>query len=245
MIGPLLAKYRRRFQVAKVAAASVVLLVLAYVGYQGRREGLSQARLDQPGVVRDRSRQKLVEDQRSELANLAANYNNRGNLLVGQRKWEAAIADYGKAIELQTRLIEQAGGSEIARNLARSHTNRGNAFRTLGRLDAAIQDFAKVVGIYTRLVNEGRGELANDLAMSHNDRGIALRLRGNLSAAVEDFERAIEIRTRLVQQEGRGELANDLAGSHNNRGNALLDRVRTVSSAMVVKPKNMPVKHAS
>jgi tetratricopeptide (TPR) repeat protein len=152
---------------------------------------------------------------------LAASHTQHGNILRNQGKLDRAAGHYGQAIEIQTRLIQRKGQSELSSELATSYTNRGMAFAVQSKLAEAIADYGKAIAIQTRLIeHEGRHELSNDLAASHANRGNVLLVQGQLDAAISEYDRAIEIRTRLVEQEGRTELARDLAIVHSNRGNA-------------------------
>jgi tetratricopeptide (TPR) repeat protein len=154
---------------------------------------------------------------------LARSHNNRGDAFLLQGKPDAAIGHYEKAIQIQTRLIEQEGRSALASELAMSHNNRGNAFLVLAKPDAAIGHYERAIQIQTRLIEqEGRSELDNELAASHNNLGNAFLVQGKPDAAVGQYEKTVAIQTRLIEQNGRSELASELAMCHDNLGSSLL-----------------------
>jgi tetratricopeptide (TPR) repeat protein len=95
------------------------------------------------------------------LAVLAAGKMDRGDL-------EGAIADFGKAIELDPGLADARAG----RGFARMH-NRD--------LDGAISDFSKAI------------ELDPERATTWGNRGLARQQRGDLEGAIADCTRAIEL----------------------------------------------------
>jgi len=84
-----------------------------------------------------------TNDALSTLAELAKTHNNRGNALRLQGKPDAAIVHYGKAIDIQTWLVEQQGRTELARDLAKSYRDRGDTFTIQRNADAANADFSK------------------------------------------------------------------------------------------------------
>ena len=152
-------------------------------------------------------------------AELSRSHSDRGNALLVQGKLDAATGHYERAVEIQTRLIEQAGRGELANELGISQQHLGAAFFVQGRLDAAVGHYEKAIALQTRLVEqEGRSEWAGDLAASHRNLGNALLGQQKLDAAVGHYEKAIVLQTRLVEQEGRSEWAYELALSRNNRG---------------------------
>src|SRR5208282_4616019 len=66
--------------------------------------------------------------------NLAIAFNNRGNVHLNLKDYDRAVADYGRAIELNPKYA-------IAFN------NRGFAYRSKGRYDRAIQDYNRAIEI--------------------------------------------------------------------------------------------------
>jgi tetratricopeptide (TPR) repeat protein len=152
-------------------------------------------------------------------AELAKSHSHRGDAFLTQGRSDAALPHYAKAIEIQTRLIEQAGRSGLANELAMSHRHRGDTFLLQGKSDAALPHYAKAIEIQTPLIEQaGRSELA----MSHHQRGDAFLVQGKSASALGHYEKALAMQVRLVKDEGRSELANDMARSHGSLGNSLL-----------------------
>ncbi|TRV43884.1 MAG: serine protease, partial [Microcystis panniformis Mp_MB_F_20080800_S26D] len=67
-----------------------------------------------------------------ELAPRAYAYTNRGNLYSNQQKYELALADYNKAIELN-------------RNFAEAYNNRGGLYSNQQKYELALADFNKAI----------------------------------------------------------------------------------------------------
>jgi len=72
----------------------------------------------------------LLNDAQLEDPALPEVYNTRGVVLYSQRKWDAALTDYSKAIELNPRYVDAI-------------RNRSDVYRQLGKLDLAVADFAR------------------------------------------------------------------------------------------------------
>lgn len=97
----------------------------------------------------------------------AKTYYNRGCVYSDQGKFDLAIADYTKAIELKTDLEE-------------AYNNRGNAYAAQGKFDLAIADFNTAI------------ELKPDNAVAYNNRGEAYREQDNFEQAIADYNKAIK-----------------------------------------------------
>ncbi len=93
---------------------------------------------------------------------------DQGNRLTGQGRYDEAIEEYNKAIEM-------------APEDADAYNNRGFAYVQKGELDQAIADFDKAI------------ELDPELAEAYNNRGYAYYLKGEVAKAVSDFEKCIEL----------------------------------------------------
>ncbi|MEB3177724.1 MAG: tetratricopeptide repeat protein [Nostocaceae cyanobacterium] len=98
----------------------------------------------------------------------AAVLSNRGNARVSQKKLQAAVADYNKAIEL-------------APNVTDPYLNRGAALEGLGKWEEAIADYNHVL------------ELDPKDAMAYNNRGNAEAGLGNWDKAVADYRKSTEM----------------------------------------------------
>ncbi len=103
-----------------------------------------------------------------ELAPRAAWYGNRGVLYSNQQKYELALADYSKAIE-------------INRNFANAYMNRGNLYSNQQKYELALADYSKAIEINP-----------ND-AMAYNNRGNLYFAQQKYKLALADYEEAIKI----------------------------------------------------
>jgi tetratricopeptide (TPR) repeat protein len=93
---------------------------------------------------------------------------NAGVKLHEQGRWEEAIAEYNKAIELDP-------------NLAIVYNNRGAAYFETGQYDLAIADFNKAI------------ELDPNLAMAYANRALAYTILGMDTEAEQDVEIAVQL----------------------------------------------------
>lgn len=96
---------------------------------------------------------------------------NRGAAFIKLQRYQNAVDDYTRALELKP-------GS------AQALTGRAVAYMRLGKLDLAISDNTTVVAANPK----------NKMAL--NNRGTAYLLRGYLFEAIEDFDRVISLEAR-------------------------------------------------
>ena len=111
---------------------------------------------------------ELIEKYKLDKANLAGAYFNRGNAYSDKKNYPAAIANYGKALELQP---DNAG----------IYYNRGRAYRLNGQPDLAVASYNKAI------------ELDPKDANALSNRGHAYRDLGNNEKAIADFRAALAI----------------------------------------------------
>ena len=132
-------------------------------------------------------------------------YYNRGNDHRDKGKYDEAISDYTKALEIDPTLAEAYG-------------NRGTTYGRKGQYDKAISDFTKALEInpkdalayYNRglaYYNKGQyGEAISDgtealkinprYAAAYYNRGLAYGRKGQYDDAISDFTKALEIDPR-------------------------------------------------
>ena len=100
---------------------------------------------------------------------LAKAYTGRGYAHYRQQDYQAAVADYTKAIALDPRF-------------ATAYINRGVAYRKLDRLKLAIADYSKAI------------RLKPDSVVAYNARGIVYRHLGQFDKAIADYSKAIRLK---------------------------------------------------
>ncbi len=127
---------------------------------------------------------------------------------------DGAIADFNKAIELNSRYARAYDGRGIAKwgkgdlngaiadydrtieldpNDAYAHDNRGVAKQAKGDLDGALADYNRAVELNPKSVR------------AYDNRGIARRAKGNLDGAIADFDKALELNPKYTRAyENRG-----------------------------------------
>ncbi len=126
-------------------------------------------------------------------------YSNRADLKKKLGDFPGAIADYDKAISLNSGI-----GLKPA-DLATLHFTRGLLKQQFGDLEGSIADYDKVIG------------LTADSALAYNNRGYAKITKGDHTGAIEDYAKAIALQPTVIKY--RDNLANarrdqgDLAGA--------------------------------
>jgi len=101
----------------------------------------------------------------------AAFYFNRGNDYVDKGKYDQAISDYTKALEINPRYFW-------------AYVNRGTTYGRKGQYNEAISDFTKALEINPRY------------AAAYYNRGLAYHNRGQYDEAISDYNKALEIDPR-------------------------------------------------
>ncbi len=104
----------------------------------------------------------------------AGAYNNRGLAKHDLERYEEAIRDYDKAIELQP-------------DYAAAYHNRGLAKNSLQRYEEAIKDYDKVI------------ELQPEDAEAYHNRGVAKYDLQRYEEAIADYDKAIELQPKLAK----------------------------------------------
>lgn len=138
----------------------------------------------------------------SSYPNNAADYNNRGLMYFYNNQFSEAIADYNRAIKLNSRLdsaynnranayaaqsnfASALSDYEIALDLnpgnLRAWINQGIAFRELGLYDLAIENF----DLTLLLGQKFKGRI-------YAERGYTYHLRGDWNCAIADYHRALD-----------------------------------------------------
>lgn len=95
-------------------------------------------------------------------------YFNRGNAYVEKGQLDQAIADYGKAIELNPWYDS-------------AYSNRGNAYSAKGELDNAMADYTKAI------------ELNPQNEQAHNNLGSLYLEKGQYAEAEKEIKKALEL----------------------------------------------------
>ncbi|MBD2388613.1 serine protease [Cylindrospermum sp. FACHB-282] len=150
----------------------------------------------------------------------ASYYSNRGSLYHDQKKWDLALADYTKAIAINS-------------EYASAYYNRGNLYHDQKKWDLALADYTKAIAINPEYASAyyNRGNLYNDQkkwdlalvdftkaiainpedAEVYSNRGIVYADQKKWNLALADFTRAMEINPQL-------------ASAYRNRGNLYYDQ---------------------
>ena len=95
-------------------------------------------------------------------------YNNRGSVYFDDKKYDLAINDFNKAIEINPDYFA-------------SYNNRGNVYSEQGKSEKAIEEYSKAI------------ELNPKFALAYKNRGLVFMKEKRNSEALKDFTKAIEL----------------------------------------------------
>jgi tetratricopeptide (TPR) repeat protein len=146
---------------------------------------------------------KIIEDVSShKVKSKAAIHLFKGEALRKEKKWDEAIAEYNKAIQLNSGYAEaymRRGNAhsdkgeydqaisdytkaiDIDRDFAAAYCNRAYTYEKKGQYDQVISDYTKAIEINPRY------------AIAYNNRGSAYAVKGQYDQAISDYTKAIEI----------------------------------------------------
>lgn len=111
---------------------------------------------------------QLDRTLRTQMANLAITYVNRGLHSHQQGDLEGALASYDNAVRVNP-------------NEPMAFNNRGSVRRDRGDLEGAITDYSAAI------------QLKPDYAMAFNNRGVARASQGDLNGAITDYGEALRL----------------------------------------------------
>ncbi len=121
----------------------------------------------QPKVTKKEARKETKKEGEAEIKD-AEGYHSLGFTHFGVNRYDLAVADFTKAIELDP-------------NYLVAYYNRGVAYFDLGQYDVAIMDFTKAMELGLR----GKG--------TYHIRGLAYAKQGKYDLAIADFNKALEV----------------------------------------------------
>ena len=121
---------------------------------------------------------------------LAPLLNDLGALREGEAKYDEAVANHQRALEIRKRLY-----GPIHRDVAQSMNNLGIAFARLGNDDQALEYYRGALSVYEQTL----GPRHSRLSLSLNNIGNVLRRQGKLEESRASYERAVAI---VEQAEG-------------------------------------------
>ena len=163
------------------------------------RHVCEQPRRDPAAAVRACTR--LITQHRAPRKMRASYHFERGRAWVAQKRYGKAVADLGKAIELDP-------------DNAAAHYVRGVVWDELGEYDKAIADYTRVIAFNPAF------------AIAYHNRGVAWARKGEYDKAIADYTRAIErAPERAPTYYNRGRAWSD-KGEHDK---AIVDFERTIA----------------
>ncbi|HSF89709.1 MAG TPA: tetratricopeptide repeat protein [Saprospiraceae bacterium] len=158
----------------------------------------------------------LCTDSIKKSPGKARPYNNRGDALVDEQRYDEALLDFDKAIELQPKyamahynrgnLYQKQKKYELAladfnnavryeRDFDKAYNNRGTLYKETNRLDEAIVDYDRAIS------------LNPDYHMAYNNRGSVYILQKQYQRAIEDLDQAIALKPDFAEAFGNRGIA--------------------------------------
>jgi len=143
-------------------------------------------------------------------------YNNRGDALVDEERYEEALLDFDKAVELLPKyamayynrgnLYQKQKKYDLAladfnyairyrRDFDKAYNNRGTLYKETNRLDEAIVDYDRAIS------------LNPDYHMAYNNRGTVHILQKQYQRAIEDLDKAIALKPDFAEAFGNRGIA--------------------------------------
>ncbi len=143
-------------------------------------------------------------------------YNNRGDALVDEERYEEAILDFDKAIELlpkyamayynrgslnqkqkkyEQALVDFNYAIRYRRDFDKAYNNRGTLYKETNRLDEAIVDYDRAIS------------LNPDYHMAYNNRGSVYILQKQYQQAIGDLDKAIALKPDFAEAFGNRGIA--------------------------------------
>ncbi|MCL2584083.1 MAG: tetratricopeptide repeat protein [Streptosporangiales bacterium] len=185
----------------------------------------------------------LINDAWLDRSDLALAYKERGFALHDVRRYEDALSDFSRAIEIDP-------------GAARTIAGRGDVLRHLGRFESALGDYDSALEISPESVRfiRGRGDVYHDMrryedALSDFSRAIeidpgaartiacrgdVLRHLGRLEDALGDYDRAVELSPKSAWMVGgRGDVYHDMGRYE--------DALSDFNAALEIAPDNIQI----
>lgn len=183
-------------------------------------------------------------------------YINRGNAYYMKADYPKAIADYSRAIELNTTPVDNLG-EELGPGKSLAYANRGNVYLAKGEKEKAILDYTKAIELDPKYssayLNRGNAysdknekdkafddynkviSLAPQNADAYLQRGGIYYLRGINDKALADFNKGLELNSSSLYYQTFAYIYRaDIHIQNNDPENALSDLNKAVS----LSPKN-------
>jgi protein O-mannosyl-transferase len=104
----------------------------------------------------------------------AVAYNNRGSIYMDESRFDEALRDFNKAIELKPEYSD-------------AYNNRGKLLKSTGRYEDMLSDFNKAI------------ESNSDNFEAHNNRGNVLCIMKKYDEAIADFNSAIALKPEMAE----------------------------------------------
>lgn len=137
----------------------------------------------------------VVEGGRRDLVPaLAASLHARGRVLGRLRRFDEALRDFDRAIEMRSALVEREGRGDLAGELASSLSRRGVILAASSRASEAVTSLTTAIRLRG---DAGTPDATRALAEDHAHRALACRVAGDRGGAAEDHGRVIELLTAL------------------------------------------------
>ncbi len=156
----------------------------------------------------DINNQKVSDGLNEHKKDLSIVYSNRGRAYINFERYEEAISDFTRVIEIFQDLTDnnQSLDDEL---LIQAYTNRGKAYSYLDKQWEAIKDFSESINLKENKLKKGESIDKLLLAQDYRDRGMSFMQLDKPQKSIDNYSHAIEIynSSDLVQTVDKNELS--------------------------------------
>ena len=157
------------------------------------------------------------EDPAKYSGDLAATYNNLGNLYSNLGQYDKAEEYYLRALEICERLAKEIP-AKYSKDLAMTYNNLGALYEDLNQYDKAEEYCLHALEIKERLAKGNPAKYSGELAATYNNLGALYEDLNQYDKAEKYYSGALEIYERLAT-ENPAKYSGELAMTYNNMGN--------------------------
>ena len=157
------------------------------------------------------------EDSAKYSGDLAATYNNLGNLYSNLGQYDKAEKYYLRALEICERLAKEIP-AKYSKDLAMTYNNLGALYEDLNQYDKAEEYCLHALEIKERLAKGNPAKYSGELAATYNNLGALYEDLNQYDKAEKYYSGALEIYERLAT-ENPAKYSGELAMTYNNMGN--------------------------
>lgn len=169
----------------------------------------------------DINSQRVSEGLNEHKKDLAIVYSNRGRAFINFGRYEEAIDDFTRVIEINQDLKEN---NERLENeiIFQAYSNRGKAYSYLDKQWEAIKDFSESISLKENSLKAGENINKSLLAQDYRDRGMSFMELDKAQKSIDNYSQAIKIYQEISKSEEDITDKNEFAALYMSKGIALI-----------------------